>query len=69
VPTNEKEFWNEVGIETTLEAAELSKDEIISHIPHSELYTMAGEINKETRWGATLWQLTLFISSLRNLGF
>ena len=66
---DETNFWNEVGVETALTAAETARDEIIEYVPHGQLYTSSGEINKETRWGATLWQLTLFVSSLKNLGF
>ena len=66
---DENVFWNEVGVETALAAAETAREEIIENIPYSVLYASTGEINRETRWGAILWQLTIFISSLKNLGF
>ena len=62
-------FWEEVSIETTLHQAEITKDEIISVVPHDQLYTITGEINRNTRWGAALWELTQFISNIENLGF
>ena len=63
------EFWEEVGVETTLHTAEENIEEIIDNVPHDQLYTIGGEINRNTRWGATLWELTQFVWNLKNLGF
>lgn len=62
-------FWNEVGIETLIEQAEEVRDQIISTVPHDEIYGIDGNLNEGSRWGATLRRLNLFISDLRGLGF
>lgn len=65
----ENKFWLEVEMEILLEKAEQDKAYIIETIPHSEIYTLSGEINPNTRWGATLWAINNMIATLNNMGF
>lgn len=59
----------EVEVGSIIEKAEELKQSIVETIPDREIFTLSGEISRDTRWGATLWSLTHIIANLKNLGF
>ena len=65
----DKLFWVEVEVETLLARAEQARQDIIENIPHTEIYTITGEVNMSTRWGAVLWTINQSIASLQAMGF
>jgi hypothetical protein len=68
-PNDQNRFWLEVECEALLAKCETQRETIIYTIPHNELYTLSGEVNPNTRWGAILWTLNHTIANLRSMGF
>ena len=68
-PPEDEQFWLEVEAESLFERCDELRATIAQNIPHEELYTLSGEVDFNTRWGAVLWTLNKTTASFRALGF